>query len=183
MLNCEVDLSKKEHETREKTRGDKKFQSDSNLLKVTDMFKSTNDYGAFSQKEGKMLESTDESKSDDVDEGYFDSSYVESTDFAIGPTPEPDIKKDTNTTNISNIINLLKEDMKFKLCLSGFEHESKRPGVNVGCQTNNESSLSSNKMFVLMKNDINKREIEKDALSDKMSQLQKKCSKLDLERL
>lgn len=136
-------------------------------------------------------------KADDVDEGYFDSSYIDLDKLVDTPAPSVDVSTETTpkqktdattATSDHEMLDILDRNFKTKLCLAAAvqtddEAEPKRRKVSRACQITDEAVNTLNKKLVNLRNTMNKEVVERDAVAGKNVQLEKKCSQLDTERL
>ena len=150
-----------------------------NSFDMTDKKSLTNEDNDIISRDQQLEEGNKENKTDDVDEGYFDLSFIESSDFLVDSAPKSNLGKVGDATCLSKIVNSVSEEMKLKLYVSDFGLEPKRRRVDASCQTIDESSR---KVAVLVKDEINKIKVEKGELVENMSHLSLKCSNLNSER-
>ena len=151
----------------------------------------------------KLESAKDIKKSDEVDEGYFDSSYIDLE--KILEKPNVDVSTSTLTTVTTTVtqlshnclrtvtkdldlVDILNRDFQSKLCLTTgvqtdkVEGEPKRRKVSKACQITDEAVNTLNKKLLNLRNKLNKVIVEKDSVVEKNSRLEGKCSGLNTER-
>ena len=139
----------------------------------------------------------EDKKTEDVDEGYFDSSSIDLEKILeilrVDASTEtaPQVQTDAATlTEEQDLVDILNRDFQTKLRLTAgvqteleqVESEPKRRKVNKACQITDEAIGSLNRRLLSLRNQLNKAIVEKESAVAKNSKLEEKCSHLDTER-